>query len=63
MFLTPAEIEELTGRERCNAQRRALEYMGVPYRLRPDKSVVVLRSALENAPTSTRRVHAPELQP
>ena len=36
MLLTVREVAELTGRERRSAQRRALDAMGVPYRVRPD---------------------------
>lgn len=43
MLLTAREVAELTGRERRPAQCRALDAMGVPYRVRPDGSPAVLR--------------------
>ena len=38
MLLTTREIIDMTGRERRPAQCRALDAMGVPYRVRPDGS-------------------------
>lgn len=49
MFLTASELAELTGRHRSDAQRRALEALGVPFKTRHDGTVVVLRSAAEAA--------------
>ena len=49
MILTPADLIALTGRERTNAQRRVLESLRVPYRVRPDNSLVVLARAAEVA--------------
>lgn len=43
-FLTPSELAQLTGRTRSDAQKRALRYMGIEHRTRPDGSLVVLRS-------------------
>lgn len=59
MFLTKEELKELTGRERRDAQVRALRFMGIEHRLRPDASVAVLRSHVEevlsgNANSKTR---------
>ena len=47
MILSPEELVELTQRERSKAQARALTYMGIEYRIRPDGSVVVLRSHVD----------------
>ena len=41
--LTQTEIAEITARERPTAQARVLAGMGIPYRRRPDGSLVVLR--------------------
>ena len=43
MFLTDEELETLTGRTRHKAQAKVLDFMGIPYKSRPDGSLVVLR--------------------
>ena len=47
MLLTPEELEQLTGKRRRDAQIRALRYMGVEHKVRPDGSVAVLRAHVE----------------
>lgn len=47
LVLSPEEIRELTGKERYSAQARVLSGMGIPYRARPDRSLVVLRIHVE----------------
>ena len=47
MFLDPDELKQRTNRERSGAQRKALDFMGMPYKVRADGSIVVLRSAIE----------------
>ncbi len=47
LFLTPQELEALTGRKIPSAQHRALNAMGIEHKRRPDGSIVVLRSHLE----------------
>lgn len=47
MFLTKTELADLTGRQKCSAQARALRLMGIEHRLRPDGSVAVLRAHVE----------------
>lgn len=49
MFLTQAEIEELTQRIQHDAQARELDAIGIPYKRRRDKSLVVLRICVEAA--------------
>jgi len=49
MFLTLAELKELTGKIQRNAQACALRSMGIEHKLRPDGSVAVLRSYVEQA--------------
>ncbi len=53
MFLTPAELAELTGRRRVAAQARALAAMGIRYVLAPD-GVRVLRAEVEARMLTTR---------
>jgi hypothetical protein len=47
MFLTDAELTDLTGAKRREARVRALRAMGVEHRIRPDGRVIVLRSHVE----------------
>lgn len=47
MILSQKELIELTGRSRKDAQVRALRFMCIEHRLRPDGSVAVLRSHVE----------------
>lgn len=57
MILSEKELEELTGKSRHKAQAKVLDFMGIPYKLRPDGSLVVLRSYLapkEEKPSSPR---------
>lgn len=56
--LSPVELCELTGKLRASAQARELEAMGVPYRLRRDGSVAVLRIHAEHLPGAGRQ-HEP----
>lgn len=44
MFLTPKQIEELTGRHRRDAHVRALRHMKIDHRVRADGSVAVLEA-------------------
>lgn len=43
MILTPQELEELTLKATPGRQKRVLDFLGIPYRERPDRSLVVLR--------------------
>ena len=58
MILSPAQLAALTGRVRRSAQRRTLDHLRIPYRLRPDGSIVVfeadLHATTENRPTPPR---------
>lgn len=47
LFLTPEEINDLTGRSRRDAQARALNAMGITHRARPDGSLVVSRDHVD----------------
>ena len=49
MILEPLTIEQLTKRQRPSAQRRVLNKLGIPYRVRPDNSLVVLAADLAGA--------------
>ncbi|WP_323034243.1 DUF4224 domain-containing protein [Pararhodobacter sp.] len=58
-FLTPQELVSLTNRTRCDAQVRALRFMGIEHKVRADNSVAVLREHVRQVfgavPGSTRR--------
>lgn len=47
MILNKSELIELTGRRIKSAQVRALRFMGIEHKIRPDGSVVVLRAHVE----------------
>lgn len=47
MILDRTELESLTHRTRASAQVRALRFMGIEHRLRPDGTVAVLRTHVE----------------
>jgi len=49
MFLTISELRELTGKTQRNAQAVVLRSMGIQHKLRPDGTVAVLRSYIEQA--------------
>jgi hypothetical protein len=61
MILTPDELVTLTARRRKSAQAAVLDALGVPYRLRPDNSIVVFRRDVE-APTARPQARAPQLR-
>lgn len=47
MFLDESEIAQLTGKQRRDAQARALRFMGIEHKSRPDGSLAVLRAHVE----------------
>lgn len=47
MLLTSDELRELTERIQSDAQARELDALGIPYRRRRDKSLVVMRTVVE----------------
>ena len=47
LTLTTQALRELTGHSRSDAQRRELAHMGIPFRVRRDGSLAVLRSHVE----------------
>jgi hypothetical protein len=50
MMLTAIEVVDLTGgKKRCDAQARELTHMGIPFVVRSDGSLAVLRSVVELA--------------
>jgi hypothetical protein len=55
VILAPAEISELTGKVRLSAQVRVLDALGIPYRRRPDGTIVVFRESVSHAPAKERQ--------
>ena len=49
MILTHDELAELTGKTRNGAQQAVLREMAIPFKIRPDGSIVALRAAVEAA--------------
>lgn len=47
MFLTKDEVIELTGKKQRSAQAAVLNALGITYKVRPDGSLVILRSHVE----------------
>jgi hypothetical protein len=61
VILSPDELVTLTARRQKRAQAAVLDALGVPYRLRPDGSVVVFRRDLEQ-PTPRVQSRGPQLR-
>lgn len=55
LCLSPDELRDLTGKTRPAAQERVLASMEIPFRKRPDGSLVVIRTDLLAAPTGRAR--------
>lgn len=64
LTLTVDELRDLTGHRRCDAQRRELEHMRIPFHERRDGSLAVLRIHVEGKAASTiPEEREPELLP
>ena len=64
LTLSDDELFELTKRRRADARRRALEAMGIPYRVRHDGTLAVIRAHAERDPstgTATIATREPQL--
>ena len=48
MILDVDTLITLTGKRRHKSQRRVLDFMGVPYRVRPDGHLIVVAADLEH---------------
>lgn len=56
--LTPAELYEVTHYRYPQKQINALVLMGIPFKVRPDGSVFVARTAIEDGPAAPQsRMH------
>lgn len=65
LVLSAAEIADLTARVKAKAQARQLEHLGIPYRLRSDGSLVVLRihaTTVEPTHDETTQARTPRLR-
>lgn len=65
MILTDDQLVALTDRQRADAQRRELDFLDIPYRVRRDGSIVVLLADLPARGTTIEPAATPEpeLQP
>jgi hypothetical protein len=64
MFLTPADLQRLTGRRQRAAQRRYLDRQRIPYRTDADGAPVVLASAIgENTQPAPARPRFDAVRP
>lgn len=54
MFLTAADLHRLTGRKRFTAQRRALDGLGIAYRVAATGEPLVRAESLDSAPKLAR---------
>jgi hypothetical protein len=61
VILSPDELVTLTLRRRNRAQAAVLDSLGIPYRRRPDGSIVVFRRDLEQ-PTPRVQSRGPQLR-
>lgn len=64
MILTPAELEQLTGKsaraqKRYGSQALVLDALGIPYTKRPDGTLIVFRRHVDNGQTEKTPVKAP----
>lgn len=60
MFLTRAQLIELTGYSKYAAQARALNTMGIAYKRRADGSIAVLTTHVEREMGGTATSKAPK---
>jgi hypothetical protein len=58
IYLTPQEVEDITGKHRYRAQVRALGRMGIECRIRPDGRPIVSRLAFERTMNGSARITA-----
>jgi hypothetical protein len=66
VILTEAQLLELTRKRRPSAQARVLGHAGIPFRARPDGSLIVLMihvETIEGQPANARLPAEPVLQP
>lgn len=61
MILTLSDLAELTGKTRRSAQARVLAHLGIPFKTRPDGSLVVFQRDLNATPTQNK-IRAPALR-
>lgn len=60
MILSEQELRTLTGKQRPSAQARVLDRLAIPYRTRPDGTLVVIRASVEAPSLGSARLPAPE---
>lgn len=63
LALTPEQIRELTRHRRSDAQKRELDHLRIPYRVRRDGTPVVLVGDVPGLSASMEQSAEPELMP
>jgi hypothetical protein len=56
MILSPQQLEELTQKKTPGRQRRVLKHINVPFRVRPDGTLIVLVSHVHAAYDDSHQV-------
>jgi len=49
MMLTESDLRNLTGRRKKSCQIKALRFMGIEHKIRPDGSVAVLKAHIDQS--------------
>ncbi|OZI57621.1 DUF4224 domain-containing protein [Bordetella genomosp. 4] len=49
LILSPEDLVEITGKSRKSSQVEILRQLGIPFKIRPDGTPLVLRAAMEVA--------------
>jgi hypothetical protein len=67
MFLTPDELEQLTGKteraqKRYGSQAAELEHLGIPYLKRSNGTLIVFKRHLDNGQTTKAPDSSPTLR-
>ncbi|KQV50062.1 DUF4224 domain-containing protein [Massilia sp. Root335] len=61
MFLTDDEVKELTRKSRRASQAKVLNSLGITHKIRPDGSLVILRSHVEQVFAGRKSEEKPRL--
>jgi Domain of unknown function (DUF4224) len=62
LLLSEDDLVQLTGKRRPSAQRRVLEHLGIPSKIRPDGTLVVLLAQVEPTQNVRPARHVPKLR-
>jgi hypothetical protein len=62
VILTPEELQVLTKRSKAGWQRRELEHLGIPYKVRSDRSLIVFWEDVRATHNVQPRPREPQLR-